>query len=528
MRLTTLLGLTVWLSCLATYGQESNQVRITGYPAQKVVALSLTDAVRLALQNNLGLQLERYNPTIVRYDVRGLYGAAYDPVFTAQALRANTTREGGTFSALINQEIPGSLNRNDSLNTTLAGNLPTGMRYELYGNIAENRNTHFSLQGVPGTNFLVKERTDQFDASAGIRVAQPLLRNFWTDSGRTAIKLRKQDQKIANLDLETRAHTVVYDVISAYYDLLGNLESIKVAEADLQVKRQNSDETRKKIEVGTLAALDEKKADSDVAIAENTLIEAQDARADTEARLKGLLYSDYVSELGTRIEPTDKLLIMPTLIDMPTSFRTAMERRPELQAQRNLLERRNIQIKFTYNQLFPQLDVIANWGVVGLDRDRLEGALRDLSNTAFEQDGWGALFSVPLWRERERNAHKIAKLQKEQEVLRVKALADTIASDVDTAVRAVVSARKRIDTNQRAVASAEADLDAERKKFQAGKSTSFFVLEASSRLAAARNQYIQAIVEYNRAIHQLSRAEGTILEENQIDLDDVQFGPGKP
>jgi outer membrane protein TolC len=479
----------------------------------------MDDAIRLMLEHELNLQIERYNPIIIGYNVRSLAGTYYDPVFNAGWQRSDARTETGGFNTGTGAPFPGSQSQNDTLSGGLGGYLPTGMRYDLFNNYTESLNNRAFFDP---TNGLTKFHTDTWSAAAGIRVTQPLLRDFWTDAPRTAIKLRKKDKLISDLTLEQVVHDKVQQVIEAYYTFVGKLEAVVVAKTDLQVKQQNFTETRRKVEVGTLAQLDEAKAQSEVSLALSALDKAQNDAGDAEATLKTLISANFVNQIGVRLEPTDKLLVIPVSMDLPTSFRLAMEKRPDLQAKREQLERQNIQLKYNFNQLFPRLDVVASWGVNGLD-PHLDGAVADLERKDFQQDSYGLFFTIPLTLTAERNNYKAAKTRKKQLITELEAAEQTATFDVDTAMRAVASAYRVVFHNRDAVAFAEKDLAAEKTKFATGKSTSFFVLEAASRLAQARNDEIQSEVDYNVALSKLSHAEGTILEAHKIDIEAVRW-----
>ncbi len=522
MRLTKVFGL---LFCAVTtcFAQSTNQLTITGFPLPRAVPMSLDDAVRLALEHDLTLQVERYNPLIISYNVRSLAGGFYDPVFNAQWSRDNASTESGEFSPLTGAPIPGSKSQFDTTSGLLSGNLPTGMRYELYHDLVERRNSSpFFQTNLLGNTILNKNVSDNWGADAGIRVNQPLLRDFWTDFSRTAIKLRRKDKRISDLNLEQIVHDTVRLIVEAYYTFVGRLEAVKVAEADLQVKRQNFDETRRKVEVGTFAPLDEKKAQSEVSLAEGVLIKARNDAADAESTLKSRISADFVNQIGVRIQPTDKLLVLPVTLDLPTSFHTALDKRPNLQAQRETLERQNIQLKYNFNQLFPRLDVFASWGVNGLD-GHLDGAIADLERKDFQQDRYGILFSMPLTLARERNELKGNKVIKAQLIKKLELAEQNVTFDVESSIRAVSSAYQLVFTSRDGVFYAEQNLAAEQKKFAAGKGTSFFVLDAASKLAKARNDAIQAELDYNLALNKLAHAEGTILEQRKIDFEAVRY-----
>jgi outer membrane protein len=517
MRLTKVFGFVTVLSALTVFGQTNAELKLTGYPQRRVLKLSLDEAIQRALRNNLPLQFERYNPLIIGYNVRSLIGGYYDPIFTSQIGHTDTRTEAGGFNPITGAPYPPFESHGDGYGGAVGGYLPTGMRYDFYATFNNNKNT----RPVGGTN-LTTLTTDTWSSSAGVRVTQPLLRDFWTDASRTGIKLRRKDKRIADLRLEQTIHDLVRNVIQDYYDLAGKLEAVKVAEADLQVKAQNLSETARKVQVGTVPPLDEDKARSGVANAKIELVNALNAASTAEAVLKTRIQDDFGSEIGVILQPTDTVLVVPILLDLPTSLHLAMDKRPDLHAQREAIARQNIGLKYTWNQLFPRLDVYATWGVNGLD-ETSRGAYSDLIHRDFPNDSYGLSLSMPFTLMRERNAHKGAKLVKQQLVLNLKMNEEQVIFNVDAAIRNVNDAYRRVQLSRESVIAAERALDAERRTFAVGKSTSFFVLEAATALTKARNAEIQARVDYNKAVNDLAHSEGTILEQRKIDFEAVRY-----
>jgi len=508
------------------YSQATNQIVVTGYPpTRREVPLTLDQAIHTALEHNLEFQIERLNPLIVAYDLQSLYGGYYDPKLSFQAQRQDVTREGGGFNPVTGAPTPASQSQVDSLSGSFSGTLPTGMRYELYNDIGESLNQRPTFN----TNTLgfLRSTTNFWTSDAGIKVTQPLLRDFWIDAGRSAIKLRKKDKKIADLRAEGVAQIVVDSIANTYFTLAGKLEAVKVAIADLEVKTRNLSETQQKVKVGFFAPLDEKKAESEVSAARSVLIKAQSDAEDAHVRLKKLMYDDYINHLNEQILPAEPLRLDPVAIDLQSSLRFAMERLTGLQIEREKLAQRDIQLKYDFNQLFPRLDVFASWGVNGLDQ-HLSGAIDDLDHMRFQQDSYGLQLSFPFTMWKERNNYKASKTQRAQEVLNLKQLEEVVIQDIDNTVRAVrtdyILALNERDT----VRYREDDLAAEERKFAVGKSTSFQVLEAASRLAEARKNEIQARLNYNTDVNHLAFVEGRILESHGIVYDKIKDQPLKP
>jgi outer membrane protein len=517
MRLTKVFGFVAVMSALAVFGQTNAELKVTGYPQRKFVKLTLEEAIQLALKNNLPLQIERYNPLIIAYNVRSLIGAYYDPTFTSQVGHSDSEAESGGFNPITGAAYPGSESHVNSYSGGLGGYLPTGMRYDFFTSFNDNKNT----RPIGGTN-LGTFTSETWNSSAGVRVTQPLLRDFWTDISRTSIKLRRKDKLVADLRLEQLVHDLVRDVVRDYFDYGGGLEAVKVAEADLQLKEQNLAEVTRKVQVGTVAPLAQDEATADVAAARIALVNARNNAATFEATLKSRIHDDFGSRIGVTLLPADALMVIPVMLDLPTSLHTAMDKRPNLQAERELVARQNIALKYSFNQLFPRLDVYASWGVNGLD-ETSRGAYADLIHREFPNDSYGLALSTPLTFMRDRANHRAAKLVKEQLVLGLKGAEESVIYDVDTAIRNVNDAYRRVQLSRDSVTAAERNLDAQQRTFAVGKTTSFFVLEAATRLTQARYDEIKARVDYNKALNELARAEGTILEQRKIDFETVRF-----
>ncbi|HTD66266.1 MAG TPA: TolC family protein [Candidatus Limnocylindria bacterium] len=481
-----------------------------------VASLTLQDAVHLALIHNRDLQVQRYNPIISEYDRRALY-SYYDPTFSSGVSRNNTEREGGGFNPQTGASFPATRTETDNLNAGLAGVLPTGMRYDVGHSMTQVDAKRPSLIGTNQFGAIFgKDRSVSWESDAAITVTQPLLRDAWIDAPRLQIKLARRNVRISELTLEREIMRIVTLVEQAYYELIGARETVRVREADVAVKKQFYDENRRRVEVGTLAPLEEKLAQSELALSESSLITARNDEISAEAILKGLIRDDFVNQLRVRLELTDKLIAVPVGVDLYENFRLAVEKRPDLQANRLNLEKQQLQLKFDYNQLFPQLDVFASWGVNGLDQSA-SGALDDLAKRRFQQDSYGLALSFPLWMQGPRNNYKASKNAKAQAILDLKRFEETIIQDVDFTVRQLRTQWSLIPLTRERVAYQQAALEAERKKLEFGKSTSFEVLKIASDLTSARLNEIIAVKNYNQSLAELAYRNGTTLERQRID-----------
>jgi outer membrane protein TolC len=203
-------------------------------------------------------------------------------------------------------------------------------------------------------------------------------------------------------------------------------------------------------------------------------------------------------------------------LELFEAFKEAVEKRPDLQSERLRLEKQQIQLKYDLNQLFPSLDVFATWGLNGLD-PHLGGALDDISSRNFPQETYGLSLSFPLTMWKERNNLKSTRMSKAQQIITLKKTEETIIQEVDFQIRLLRTTWETIPLRRAQTAYEEAALEAEKKRLDAGKSTSFNVLKIASDLTKARSDEIGTLRDYNQAISELNFRKGTTLERWHID-----------
>lgn len=482
--------------------------------------LSLDEAIVLALQHNLDVQISRFNPQIASFDLAGSY-SAYDPIFGVRAVRSYVSSPGG-FSS-VGLDVPGNETERDTIQPFLSGELPTGLRYEinsdLLSRVSGTRSVERSVV-VGGVTNIVIQRVDrevEYSPSVGIDLAQPLLKNFWIDAARQQIWVNQKLLKMDELDLRFVIMDVVNRVEQEYYDLIFAIENVRVQEKALELANRLLAENKRRVEVGALAPLDEAQAEAQAALSHADLLTARGALEAQQNTLKDLITDEYREWHGVFIQPVEKLIALPEKIDVMESWQRGMTQRPDLLRTRADLERRDIIVRYQRNQLFPQLDLIGSYGRNGLDR-HWGGALSDIRDEANPSYSYGVVFSIPLSNRGPRNRYRAAQSDKEQALLILKQQEQRVLVGIDDAVKATRTSFERVGATRQARLYAEAALDAEEKKLASGKSTSFVVLQLQRDLTRARSDEIRALADYNKALAELAFREGTVFERNRLSL----------
>jgi outer membrane protein TolC len=472
-------------------------------------AMSLQDCIQQALQHNLDIQVQRYNPQIAFYNLRAAYGG-FDPTLNASG-QHNYDVSGSVFQNGF--ELPGSISDENKFNSGISGTLPMGLQYNFSGNVNQQYGTI-----NPGTT-----NASPFEASSGsiqVQLTQPLLKNFWIDTTRLNIRVAKNRLKYSEQGLRNQIITSATAVENAYYELIFAQQNVQVQQEALDLAQTQLDQDKQRVQIGTIAerAGTIEQDEAQVAQSKANLIAAQYTLVQDQNALKSLLAdTNYLSWHGTGIQPTVTLSAPSQLFDLQESWRKGMTERPDLVQARLNVEQQGIQLKFYRNQLFPELDLIGTYGYNGsgtLYRD-VFGQFNE-GNRPFYT--YGAQMTVPLSNVGPRNQYKSNKATLQQLVLQLKQLEQNILVQIDNAVKNAQSAYQSVDATRQARIYAEAALDAEQKKYAVGKSTTFTVLQLQNTLTSDRGQEIRALANYNEALANLAAQEGSTLERDRIDL----------
>ncbi len=509
--------------------------------AQKPRELSLEECITIALQHNFSVRIARYNPDLARYALSASYGN-YDPEFFFKGEHDYNLSPGGVDSQ--GRSFSGTETEADRFQSSIQGLLPWGLTYNLGTSVADQTGNRPSSTIDPtsatvvtnsfvdintgntisylSTNFSSVAIRSPFETTAGtvgfFTLQQPLLKNFWIDSTRLQIFINKQQLKAKEFDLRAQFMATITDVERAYYNLIFAQENVKVQQKAVELAERLVAENKRRVEVGALAPLDEKQAESQAAASRADLLGALGDQGTAERVLKNLLSDDYKNSWqDLSLMPTEKLVALPERFDLQESWRTGLAQRPDFLALKLGLTEQDYRVRFQKNQLFPQVDLIGSYGynASGQEYSDAFGQFRRGDNPFYS---FGAQLTIPLSQQTTRNNLKSARAGREQLSLQVKQLEQSILVSIEDAIAGANTSFGRVGATREARLYAEAALDAEQKKLESGKSTSFEVLRLQRDLTSARSTEIRALADYNIALAVVAFNEGRTLERRKVDL----------
>jgi outer membrane protein len=559
----------------------SNSPRIDSLIRAGNLYLSLQDAITLALENNIDIEVERYEYRLADTDffrtktgtpARGIptatalgassvtAGAGYfignaatgvgttiggvgplpitaDPVFTSTIQWAHLTTPQSNPVTFAGQTE--TITTAKTYNFAVTQGYSTGTSYTFGYNNAVQSVNYASQSFNPGT-------TSSFDLS----LSQNLLQGFGRSLNQRNIRIAKNNLKVADYVFQTQVQNTVSNIINLYWNLVSYIENVRVAQQSIASSQKLYEDNKKQVEIGTLAPIEIVRAQAEVASDQQTLVVAQTNVLQQETILKNALSRNGTANISisdVHIIPTDRIQIPAVEPVQPTQdlYARALDNRPDLAQARLQIDNANINLTGTKNAMLPTLNAIGdlrNNGLAGTPNTLINPqnglaahpdpffvggygtVLSQLFSRNFPNYSVGVQLNIPLRNRAAQADFATATLQLRQTELGLQKQISQIRVDLVNAVIALQQARAQYEAATQARILQEQSLDAEQKKFQLGSSTPYNVILAQRDLATARQNEVAALTAYGLARAQLDQVTGDTLTKNKIEIDEAKAG----
>jgi len=580
----------------------SNTARIDQLMHDGKLYLSLNDTIALALENNLDIAIARYNLNIADTDVlRAKAGAPTLGVNTGivqntpgggvgglgaqvgSGTGGTTLGAGGAgagFGGLVGSTL-GQGPLITSFDPILIGTLqndhasfiPTS---PFQGSFQGTTTANFQyVQGLQwGTNLSVGFNNTRVTTNSAFqsvspalnsgfqfRLTQHLLQGLGFPANTRFIRIAKNNRELSDVAFRLQVITTVDQIENMYWDLVYAYENLRVKQESLTFSEKTLSDTKKQVEIGSLAPIEAVRAQSTVAADQQAITVAR-----TNLQLQQLLMKNALSRTlhdpvlaSAEVIPTSTMEIPQSEEARPTEdlVNEALHHRPELIESRIQLNSQDISNRAVRSALLPTLDLFAYYGGSGVGGSQNPRAvcqtpdqpfcatatpdpalsqfplspsisygstLHDLINSSAPDKGVGLQLNIPL----RNRAAQATQIRSELEYRQLQMALQQTENKVSIEVR---NAQFGVEQNRASVASAEAavdyarqSLDAEQKKYQFGTSTTTAVLQNRSALATAESTLLSATAAYEKARLELDRAVGQLLDHAGISIDDAARG----
>jgi outer membrane protein TolC len=392
----------------------ANSPRIDSLMHDGKIYLSIDDAVALALENNLDLDIARYNLNIADTDylraesganilgintgvvqntpgggVGGLGGTVGSGTggTTVAAGGAGTGTSGLVSSTLgIGSPITSfdpilagtlQLDKNNTESTSALSPVPVlaqntytadlsytqGFQWGTAVSVGFN-NTHVTTNSP--TSLLTPDLTSNFQ----VRITQNLLQGFGSLPNTRFIRIARNNREISDVAFRLQIITTVDQIENIYWDLVFAYENVRVQQEALTYAQKALDDSRRQAQVGTVPPIQVVSAQSTVATDQQNLIVAQNNLELQQLLMKNALSRSIEDPVLAEAEviPTSTMLVPQEEPVIPTQdlINQALDHRAELVESRIDLNSRDLSGKAVRNAMLPTLDAFAYYGGSGV------------------------------------------------------------------------------------------------------------------------------------------------------------------
>ena len=391
-----------------------NSPRIDSLMRDGKIYLSIDDAVALTLENNLDIDIARYNLNIADTDylraksganilgvnagivqntpgggVGGLGGTvgsgtggttvAPSGVGTGtNGLVSSTLGIGSTitsFDPVVTSTV--QLDKDDSESTTVGGFVPVVGQNTYTANFAYTQGFQWGTALSVGfnnshiaTNSFESLLTPEVNSTFQFRITQNLLQGFGSLPNMRFIRIAKNNREISDVAFRLQIITTVDQIEDMYWDLVYAYENVRVQQEALTYAQKALTDTKQQAQVGTIPPIQVVSAQSTVSTDEQNLILAQN-----NLELEKLLVKNALSRsiedpalAEADVIPTSTMQVPQEEAVVPTQdlINEALAHRAELVESRIDLNSRDLSSKAVRNAMLPTLDAFAYYGGSGV------------------------------------------------------------------------------------------------------------------------------------------------------------------
>jgi outer membrane protein len=528
------------LAGLPAPGQESSvRERLLGIPAHIAPAvplaapqgfqehvvdgklvLSLDDAIRLAMGNNVDIHIDQSSVDFAQNSVHRQF-QPFDPVasasFNDQRVKTQTS------SQLQGAAVLDILTQTTQFGYTQT--FPTGTLFQTtFGNVKSSTNSGFATLNP------------SYNTSWNFQVTQPLMRNFGIFANRAPIYIAQRNLRQSQATFQGEVNDILLAVISQYWNVVLSRENLKVQNKSYEEAQQSYERDKKALSLGALPPLDIYRSESEVAARRVTLIQAEYLLKQAENQFRMIIAADRDPVLNAidmnlteKPDPPDTLLE----IDIASALSLALANRPELEASAQQLAGDAMSIRLAHNNLRPDLELGGFYSPTGLGGNAYDistvpptltstGGLGDsLSQLfGFKYPTYGAslTLSLPIKNHRAEANLADAVVAQRTDQYRQARTTQSITLEVTNAVHLLEQAKLTLQAAKISEDLSRKNLQAEERKYQLGGTTIFFVLDAQTQLANAEFALAQAQTNYQTAVASVDHATGKLLEHHQVQI----------
>jgi outer membrane protein TolC len=456
--------------------------------------------VRSAIERNLDLRVESYNPAISGTDVRKAKGI-YNPRFNALVDHRGEDAPLDTSGSLVDRRrfFDADFSTDFLLSTGATASAAFTNLWSRSG---------LAGQDVSSSRFV--------EPKLSLSLSQPLLQGLGKEVTEQGITVARHGHESSLLQWRSAAVAAAANVRDQYLALFKARENLETRRAALAVAKEVHAGNQARVNAGVLAAVELLDSEFGVAQREVDLLAAEKNVLDASDRLRATIQYP----IGSELIPTEAFPEESARHTEEEAMEIALRERPDLRIARVNLKTQEFNARVAKNAALPSLALTGSAGLEALGSGYSD-AVSDLG--AGKNPFWsvGISFAYPFGNDAAEAVLAASRLRARQSDARIRSLEDSIRLDVRAAIRALDTSYRQVESARKGVTLGAARLDSFVKRQRVGLAVTKDLLQAEADLTAARETLAAARADYQGAITRFWVATGELLERQGIRIDDA-------
>ena len=366
----------------------------------------------------------------------------------------------------------------------------------------------------------------QAKGALSFNVVQPLLKGAGIGYNRSVMQIARLDSDIAMSEFIRQSESHLLEITRTYWALYAARVTYlqKAHLVDDTARITDELRARQKMDAGRSQLF---RAESALASRRSDLVRAEAAVRNAQDRLKALTGDAKLLDADNiEIIPRDRLVLTSAVFDGRTAAQEALENRPEINQAFLQLRAATLREDMQKNELLPELNLVLNGSLGGLDKGNYGEAFNRQYDTGGPGYGAGLVFSIPLENNIGRARLERRRLELRQQIEQLRTTIDTVLLEVKISAREVATAYRETQAKYSAVKAFTEDLDTlqARRSLQAIGDDILManylstLLDSQDRRAVAEEDFIRSAADYQIAIVNLERAKGKLLAYSDVSV----------
>ena len=443
--------------------------------------LGLQEAVEIAAQRNLSFQNTFGNLEMTARRSRGLHASVFEPSLQfGWSKSASFSPPQGPFPQFGSEGEGGSVGYQQRLND--------GTDISLEYDTRNSESTIRSQQNNTGVQLSFSRalmgKTNQFFSS------------------KISLSKAEIDEKIAFLRTLQSFQGLMFEVIRSFLNAFKAYEQIEVSQSVLSYRKELLELTGIKYRLGVATRLDVLRVEVQVAREEEGEIQARNSY---ENRLDSLLnilnYERHDGEVRLAYEPE----IEPRDLAEKELVSEALQQRIDLQISELEYQKAQLDLRNAREQV--------------RNKVMLRGSMRKHATDQtfhkandYQDRNWnlGLSYTLPLGNNQDRESLLTEQVRLENQERILQEAKNDATLEVRSSIRNIKSTRKRLEVMKKNLERARENLKLAKLSYEKGIKSSIEVLDAQDDLLAVNKDYINTLIDWKIAQHELDLRTGTL------------------